>query len=264
MNHCTSSHNLFSLAFIMKDSHSLDTVPRHVAIIMDGNGRWARARGLPRIEGHRRGVKGVEKALKRARHHGVEVLTLFAFSVENWNRPKEEVDALMSMLQQFLRQQRKVLLDNKIRFRVLGRYEELSPAVQAQLQAVEAETADFTAHTLALALNYGSRTEISDAVQVIARRIKAGEIEPDAIDWKMIARHLYTHDLPDPDLIIRTSGESRLSNFLLLQSAYAEMYFSDVLWPDFDDSHFDAAISAYQCRERRYGKTTEQLTGSSL
>jgi undecaprenyl diphosphate synthase len=248
----------------MKDSHSLEAVPRHVAIIMDGNGRWARARGLPRIEGHRRGVKGVEKALKRARHHGVEVLTLFAFSVENWNRPSEEVDALMEMLQQFLREQRKVLLDNQIRFRVIGRYQELSPAVQTQLRAVEAETAAFNEHTLALALNYGARTEISDAVQAIARRVQAGEIDTEAINWQMIARHLYTHDLPDPDLIIRTSGESRLSNFLLLQSAYAEMYFSEVLWPDFDEGHFDAAIRAYQSRERRYGKTTEQLTGLSI
>lgn len=246
----------------MNDFIRSDDVPRHVAIIMDGNGRWARARGLPRIEGHRRGVKGVETALKRARHHGVEVLTLFAFSVENWNRPREEVNALMEMLQQFLREQRKVLLDNRIRFRVVGRFDELSPAVQAQLRSVEAETAEFDQQTLALALNYGSRTEISDAVQAIARRVKAGEIAPEVIDWTLIAQHLYTHDLPDPDLVIRTSGESRLSNFLLLQSAYAEMYFSEVLWPDFDAAHFDAAIRAYQSRERRYGKTTEQLTST--
>jgi undecaprenyl diphosphate synthase len=247
----------------MNDYNRSEDVPRHVAIIMDGNGRWARARGLPRIEGHRRGVKGVETALKRARHHGVEVLTLFAFSVENWNRPREEVNALMEMLQQFLREQRKVLLDNCIRFRVVGRFDELSPAVQAQLRSVEAETAEFDQHTLALALNYGSRTEISDAVQAIARRVKAGEIAPEVIDWPLIAQHLYTHDMPDPDLVIRTSGESRLSNFLLLQSAYAEMYFSEVLWPDFDEAHFDAAIRAYQSRERRYGKTTEQLTSTS-
>ncbi len=247
----------------MKDSPSLQAVPRHVAIIMDGNGRWARARGLPRIEGHRRGVKGVEKALKRARHHGVEVLTLFAFSVENWNRPSEEVDALMEMLQQFLFEQRKVLMDNQIRFRVIGRYQELSPAVQAQLRTVEAETSTFSKHTLALALNYGARTEISDAVKAIAQRVKSGEIDAEAIDWQMVARHLYTHELPDPDLVIRTSGESRLSNFLLLQSAYAEMYFSEVLWPDFDEAHFDAAIRAYQSRERRYGKTTEQLTAAA-
>lgn len=246
----------------MNDFIRSDDVPRHVAIIMDGNGRWARARGLPRIEGHRRGVKGVETALKRARHHGVEVLTLFAFSVENWNRPREEVNALMEMLQQFLREQRKVLLDNRIRFRVVGRFDELSPAVQAQLRSVEAETAEFDQQTLALALNYGSRTEISDAVQAIARRVKAGEIAPEVIDWTLIAQHLYTHDLPDPDLVIRTSGESRLSNFLLLQSAYAEMYFSEVFWPDFDAAHFDAAIRAYQSRERRYGKTTEQLTST--
>ncbi len=231
---------------------------------MDGNGRWASQRGLPRIEGHRRGVKRVKEALESARRHGVEVLTLFAFSVENWNRPKEEVDALMGMLEAYLKDQKKELIRHQIRFRVVGRYEELSASVQAELKETVAQTSGFTKHTLALALNYGSRTEVVDAVKRIAEKISRGELSTASIDWPLVQDHLYTQGLPDPDLVIRTSGESRISNFLLLQSAYAEMYFSEVLWPDFSDKHFDTAIRAFQSRERRYGKTTEQLSFSAL
>lgn len=233
--------------------------PRHVAIIMDGNGRWAKQRGLPRIEGHRRGADSVRFALDSARKHGVEVLTLYAFSVENWNRPKDEVDALMDLLERFLIEQEKEIFKRKIRLRVVGRYEELPGNIRERLLDLEVRTAHFTGHTLALALNYGSRTEIVDAVKGCMEAFARGDLDPATIDYDALRPFLYTRDLPDPDLVIRTSGEFRLSNFLLLQSAYAEIHVSPVCWPDFRGEHFDAAIADYRARERRYGKTTEQL-----
>ena len=226
---------------------------------MDGNGRWAQTRGLPRIEGHRRGADAVKRTLEAAKENGVEILTLYAFSVENWSRPKDEVDALMSLLDHFLAEQLPQLLKQKIRLRVVGRYRELPEHIQARLREAETATAGFTEHTLALALNYGSRTEVVDMVKAVALAAQAGEIDPEALDYDALRPFLYTHDLPDPDLIIRTSGESRLSNFLLLQSAYAEIAFSPVLWPDFSKKDFKAALDDYAARERRYGKTAEQL-----
>jgi undecaprenyl diphosphate synthase len=235
-------------------------VPLHVAIIMDGNGRWAQQRGLPRIEGHRRGADAVKRTLRAAQESGVRYLTLYAFSMENWNRPKNEVDALMELLERFLDQQLPELLKRKIRLRVIGRYQELPEKIQQRLRETEAKTAAFTEHTVGLALNYGSRTEIVDAVKSVAQAAKAGTLDLDAFDYDQLRAHLYTGDMPDPDLVIRTSGESRLSNFLMLQAAYAEIYISPVLWPDFDQNEFKAALDDYARRERRYGKTTAQVT----
>ena len=228
---------------------------------MDGNGRWANERRLPRIEGHRRGAEAVKRTLKAAQDCGVKFITLYAFSVENWNRPKHEVDALMQLLDSFLANQLPVLIKRKIRLRVIGRYRELPPRVQKRLREAEAATQAFTEHTLALALNYGARTEVIDAVKAIAQASQAGKLDAEQLDYEGFRSYLYTDDLPDPDLVIRTSGESRLSNFLLLQAAYAEIYITPVLWPDFDESHFKAALADFARRERRYGQTTEQLQG---
>ena len=228
---------------------------------MDGNGRWANERGLPRIEGHRRGADAVKRALKAAQENGVKIITLYAFSVENWNRPKDEVDALMQLLDRFLKDQLTELVKRKIRLRVVGRYQELPEHIRERLSHVEAATAEFTDYTLALALNYGARTEVVDAARAIAQAAQAGKINPDELDYEQFAQHLYTKDLPDPDLVIRTSGEARLSNFLLLQAAYAEIYFTPVLWPDFDEKQFKLALTDYAARERRYVQTAEQLQG---
>jgi undecaprenyl diphosphate synthase len=226
---------------------------------MDGNGRWAQARKLPRIEGHRRGAEAVKRTLQAAQANGVPYVTLYAFSVENWNRPQDEIDALMDLLDQFLAEQLKELLKRKIRLRVIGRYTELPAHIQKRLQEAEAATAGFSEHTLGLALNYGARTEIVDAVQAVAQAAQRGTIDLTRFDYDALRPHLYTGDMPDPDLIIRTSGESRLSNFLLLQSAYAEIHFTPVLWPDFNEADFKAALDDYAARERRYGKTSSQL-----
>ncbi len=236
------------------------TIPRHVAIIMDGNGRWAEQRGLPRIEGHRRGAESVKRALKAAQEADVRYLTLYAFSVENWNRPRDEVDALMELLERFLDQQLPELIRLKIRLRMIGRYQELPLRIQERLRDAEAATAQFDTYTAGLALNYGSRTEIVDAVKSVTAAFARGEVDLENFDYDALRNHLYTGDMPDPDLIIRTSGEHRLSNFLMLQSAYAEIYFSDCLWPDFNDAEFKRALDTYAKRERRYGKTGAQLT----
>ncbi|MGB0460566.1 MAG: isoprenyl transferase [Opitutales bacterium] len=233
--------------------------PRHVAIIMDGNGRWAKEHGLPRIEGHRRGAQAVRHSLEAARDLGLRYLTLYAFSVENWNRPKEEIHALMDLLDRFLKEHLQHLLKNKIRLRVIGRYHELPTNIQDRLRDAEIQTADFTDFTVGLALNYGSRTEVVDAARAIAKAAQDGTLEPNQLDYAQFRSFLYTDEMPDPDLVIRTSGESRLSNFLLLQSAYSEIHFSPVLWPDFDRACFEAALEDYAQRERRYGKTSEQL-----
>ncbi len=226
---------------------------------MDGNGRWAKERGLPRIEGHRRGADTVKRILDAVHDTEVEIITLYAFSVENWSRPQKEVKALMNLLNFFLGDQLSALIQRKTRLRVIGRYNELPPKVQKHLRKAEEATAKFDQQTLALALNYGSRTEVVDAVQSIAHAVQKGDINTDKIDYSLFSRYLYTSDLPDPDLIIRTSGEHRLSNFLLLQAAYAEIYFTSVPWPDFGVDDFYAALADYASRERRYGKTAEQL-----
>jgi len=226
---------------------------------MDGNGRWARQRGLPRIEGHRRGVETVRTVIDAARELGIRCLTLYAFSVENWKRPQEEVGALMRLLEYFLKKETQTLVKNGIRLRTIGRTHELPPVVRTQLEAAIAATAHFTEYTLVLALNYGARTEIADAARAYAAAIAAGKEKLENNSWAAFSRYLYTADLPDPDLIIRTSGETRVSNFLLLQGAYAEFVFTPVLWPEFTKADLAAALETYARRERRFGLTSEQL-----
>ena len=233
--------------------------PAHVAIIMDGNGRWAKQRGLPRIEGHRRGVETVRSIIDAAKELGIRYLTLYAFSVENWKRPQDEVGALMSLLEYFLKRETATLVKNQVRLLAIGRTQDLPEFVRRQLEAAIAATAHFTGHTLVLALNYGSRTEVIDAARAYAAAVAAGKISPDDSSWETFSRHLYTADLPDPDLVIRTSGEYRVSNFLLLQAAYSEFVFTPVAWPDFTKADLVAAIAAYTKRERRYGQTSEHL-----
>ena len=235
-------------------------VPRHVAFIMDGNGRWARQRGLPRIEGHREGVEAVRTVLETAWELGIRQITLYAFSAENWKRPAEEVGALMGLLEWFLKRETARLVANRIRLRTIGRIEELPDSVQRVLAEAITATAGFTEHTLVLALNYGARREVADAARAYAAAVVAGHERLETTSWDAFSRYLETADLPDPDLVIRTSGETRLSNFLLLQSAYAEFVFTPVLWPDFGRAELTAAVAEYARRERRFGKTSEQLT----
>ena len=236
------------------------SIPQHVAIIMDGNGRWAKQRGLPRIEGHRRGVETVRSIIDASRELGVRYLTLYAFSVENWKRPQDEVGALMQLLEYFLKRETKTLVKNRVRLLTIGRTQDLPPIVARQLDAAIAATAAFTEHTLVLALNYGSRTEIVDAARAYATAVAAGKEKLNDSSWETFSRYLYTGaHIPDPDLVIRTSGETRVSNFLLLQSAYAEFVFTPVLWPDFSKTDFAAAVAEYARRERRFGKTSEQI-----
>lgn len=245
----------------MSEKPALLPVPAHVAIIMDGNGRWAKQRGLPRLEGHRRGAESVRAVLDGARALGVRYLTLYAFSVENWRRPEDEVGGLMELLETFLRREQGNLMKNGVRLRAIGRIDALPPRARAALEEAMAATAHFTEHTLVLALNYGARTEVLDAAKSFAAAVAAGTARlEDADTWEGFARHLYTADLPDPDLVIRTSGESRLSNFLLVQAAYAEFVFTPVLWPDFGRPEFEAAVNDYRRRERRYGLTGEQVS----
>ena len=234
-------------------------IPRHIAIIMDGNGRWAKQRGLPRIEGHRRGVEAVRTATYAARDLGVKMLTLYAFSAENWNRPKEEVGALMGLLELYLRKELETFVRDRVRLRTIGRIDGLPEGVQRCLAATVEKTSAFTDYTLVLALNYGSRTEVVDLAHAYAAAVAAGREKLGDASWETVARHLYTSGMPDPDLVIRTSGETRVSNFLLLQAAYAEFVFTPVLWPDFSKEDLAAAIAEYARRERRYGMTSEQL-----
>lgn len=220
---------------------------------MDGNGRWASERGLPRIKGHEEGAKSVKAILRACRKTGVHYLTLYAFSVENWVRPKNEINALMRLLVRFLRQEEKELHDNRVQLRVMGRISDLPDAVQKELDRVMKATAHYTEGQVILALSYGGRTEIAHSAREIARLVKKGEIEPDEIDEAMVGRHLYAPDIPDPDLMIRTSGEMRISNFLLWQISYSELYVTDVMWPDFREEHFKQALEEYARRGRRYG-----------
>ena len=224
----------------------------HLAIIMDGNGRWAKARGLPRTEGHRAGGETVRRVLQYCRDAGIRYLTLYAFSVENWKRPKEEVDALMNLLVAYLAGEESMLHQNQVRLRIMGRREDLPERAQAALKHVEEATAHYE-RQLILCLSYGGRTEMVHAAKRLAQRVLAGELTPEAIDEATFAEHLYLPDVPDPDLIVRTSGELRLSNFLLWQASYAELYVTPVLWPDFSEADFKAAIEAFEGRNRRYG-----------
>ena len=230
----------------------LDRLPRHVAIIMDGNGRWAKTRSLPRVEGHRAGVASVRETVETARRLGLEVLTLYAFSVENWKRPRFEVWTLMNLLKEYVRKEREALAENDIRFNVLGRWRELDPSVVRELEATVEATRHCRKMSFNIALNYSGRCEIVDACRSIVADWAAGKRAD--IDEETIGRYLYTSGQPDPDLVIRTSGEQRLSGFLLWQSAYSEMWFTEAHWPAFRQVDFLRALRDYSRRDRRYGK----------
>jgi undecaprenyl diphosphate synthase len=240
-----------------------ENVPPHVAIIMDGNGRWATQRGLPRIEGHRRGVETVRTTTFAARDLGVRMLTLYAFSIENWKRPEDEVGALMGLLEYYLKKELETFIRDRVCLRTIGRTNELPAGVQKVLRHTVEATRHFTDYTLVLALNYGSRTETCDAARAYAAAVAAGQEKLSDHSWATFSRYLYTADMPDPDLVIRTSGETRISNFLLLQAAYAEFVFTPVLWPDFTKADLAAAIADFNRRERRFGQTSAQVNPAS-
>ncbi len=228
-------------------------LPRHVAIIMDGNGRWATQRGLPRTVGHRAGVEALRGVVKAAPDLGIKILTCYAFSTENWKRPKDEVDTLMNLLLEYCRLEAETLHKNGVRINAIGRIHELPAAQQQEIARAVALTRENDRLILNLAVNYGGQAELVDAFRSLAAEVKAGGLEPEAIDAAAVRRHLYTADLPDPDLVIRTAGEMRLSNFLLWQSAYAEIWVTDVYWPDFTREHLEQALRDYARRERRFG-----------
>jgi undecaprenyl diphosphate synthase len=234
-------------------------LPRHVAIIMDGNGRWAKRRGLLRIRGHVAGVESVRTVTRQARKLGISYLTLFAFSEENWQRPAREIRVLMALLRRYLSRELAEMQENQIALKAIGDLKRLPRPVQEDLARTSAATQDSAQMVLTLALSYGGRTEIVQAAQALAREAAAGRLKPEDIDAPLFSRYLYTANLPDPDLLIRTSGESRLSNFLLWQSAYTELYLTETLWPDFREEDFLKALTAYQQRERRFGLTQEQI-----
>ena len=234
-------------------------LPNHLAIIMDGNGRWASDKGKKRIFGHRNGVKAVQKVVEEAAELKIKHLTLFAFSTENWKRPREEIGVLMKLLVSSLKSEFEKLLKNRIKLNVIGNIDQLPNIVQDELNYVINKTKNNSKMTLTLALSYGGREELVTTFIKLASKVKNNIISPEKIDQSIINEHLYTHNLPDVDLLIRTSGEKRISNFLLWQIAYAELYFSKILWPDFNKKHLHKAIINYQKRERRFGKTSEQL-----
>ena len=238
----------------------IERLPKHIAIIMDGNGRWAKRRNQPRVFGHRQGAKSVRKVVEGAVRLGVSNLTLYAFSTENWNRPKHEIKTLMKLLISALKNELGLMMKNNIRLNTIGHTNMMPNNVQQELQEVLDETKKNTGLVLTLALSYGARQEILRAVQEISYKVKNNIISIENVDDNIINKHLYTQNLPDVDLLIRTSGEVRISNFLLWQIAYAELYFTDELWPDFNETSLHKAIADYQKRERRFGKTSEQVT----
>lgn len=247
--------HLYIMLFINKKAKKVDVsnLPCHIAIIMDGNGRWAKKRGLPRSAGHTAGAKTLEKITRYAGNLGIRNLTVYAFSTENWKRPKAEVDALMTLLVDYLDNYKNLIGDDNIRIRVIGTKNGLSEEVLSKIENVETATAQNNGLTLYIALNYGGREEIVSAVKRIATRVKNGEISIDEVSEELISNTLYTAGCPEPDLLIRVSGERRLSNFLMWQSAYSELWFDDVNWPDFSTSDLDRAIIDYQRRNRRFG-----------
>ncbi len=243
---------------------NLDTIdktnlPRHLAIIMDGNGRWAKQQGFLRAFGHENGTKSVKETIESCAKIGIEYLTLYAFSTENWNRPKLEIETLMKILINSLKKELGTLQKNNIKLNAIGNLEKLPKSAQKELLDVIEKTKNNTRLTLTLALSYGSREELINAVRIISNKVKNNIISIDTIDDSIINEHLYTQNLPDVDLLIRTSGEHRISNFLLWQIAYAELFFSEVMWPDFREEHLYEALMSYQKRERRFGKTSEQI-----
>ncbi len=234
-------------------------VPRHVAIIMDGNGRWGRKRHLPRVAGHKVGLEAVRRTIDFCAAAGVEVLTLFAFSSENWRRPKDEVGMLMNLFMTALEKEVKKLHKNGVRLRVIGDISAFSPELQQRIHESEELTKANSRLHLNIAANYGGRWDITQACQMLAAEVEAGRLRSDAITSELIEQHLSLTDLPEPDLFIRTGGEQRISNFLLWQLAYTELYFTDLLWPDFDQPAFDDALKSYACRQRRFGRTGDQV-----
>lgn len=243
----------------VKEQLVREKLPRHVAIIMDGNGRWAQKRGNVRVFGHKHGVKAVRDVTEGAAELGLGYLTLYAFSTENWNRPKNEVDALMSLLVSTIASETKTLMDNNVKLKAIGCKETLPPGVQSKLSETIAKTSLNSGLTLTLALSYSSRWEIIEAVKRIAVHVRENKLDPDRIDAELFSQYLETAQIPDPELLIRTSGEYRISNFLLWQIAYSELYFCNVLWPDFRREHFFEALRDYQGRERRFGKISDQI-----
>jgi undecaprenyl diphosphate synthase len=236
-----------------------DRMPRHVAIIMDGNGRWAQARGLERNEGHRAGLDSVRDVVRAAGDLGIDCLTLYAFSSENWNRPKQEVGELMRLLEYYLEEELEEAMENGVRVRAIGRLDRLPPSTRAAVEKAVDETKLNGALDLVFALSYGGRAEIIDAARRLMRDAELGHIDPDQLDEKTFASYLYAPDLPDPDLLIRTGNEYRVSNFLLWQIAYTEIHTTEVMWPDFRRAHLEQAIADYQARERRFGRTPDQV-----
>jgi undecaprenyl diphosphate synthase len=244
----------------LKPGTGAESGPAHVAIIMDGNGRWAARRGLPRVEGHRRGVEAVRRAVRSAIGLGVRYLTVYSFSSENWRRPAEEVSDLMGLLKRFIRNDLADLHARSVRIRIIGEREDLSPDIRMLLAEAEELTKDNEGLTLVVAFNYGGRQEIARAARALARRVNEGLLDPEAVDMAAIEAELDTRGIPDPDLVIRTSGEQRVSNFLTWQSAYSEFVFVPEFWPDFDDATFRAAIDEYRRRERRFGGLSAQAS----
>jgi len=238
---------------------SAGALPRHVAIIMDGNGRWARARGLPRIAGHRSGAEAARRTVAAAADLGIPYLTLFGFSSENWKRPSTEIHDLMALLRHYLRGEIEELHRNGVRLKVIGQRAQFAPDIVSMIERAEAATRDNPRITLTIALSYGGRAEIVTAARAIAKQVAFGKLDPEAVDEACIARHLFTADIPDPDLLIRTSGEQRISNFLLWQCAYSELVFTKTLWPDFSKHDLDQAIADFCSRERRYGASVGSL-----
>lgn len=242
-----------------KDQIDIDKVPKHVAIIMDGNGRWAEKRGNSRIFGHQHGVESVRASIKAAAQIGVKYLTIYAFSTENWNRPKFEVEALMTLLVNVIKNETQELNKNNVRLKIIGDRDSLPPKVKKETDLIVEKLSKNTGLTVVMALSYSSRWEIINAVKSIAGDVKKGKIDTQDISQELFDSYLATSEIPDPELLIRTSGEARISNFLLWQIAYTELYFTSVLWPDFSDEDFYEAICNYQQRERRFGKTSEQI-----
>lgn len=238
----------------------LELLPKHVAVIMDGNGRWAELRGLPRIAGHREGINSVREMITLCLELGIQALTIYAFSQENWNRPTQEISALMSLLEHYLSTERSSLVEQGVRFRAIGRHQLLPPSAQHWVLTTEKETAHLNKLMLTVALSYGGRAEIVSAVKTMIKDVQTGSVQVSDIDEAMIQQYLSTHPLPDPDLLIRTSGETRISNFLLWQLAYTELCFTPTLWPDFRRREFLLALIEYQRRERRFGRVLSTLS----
>ncbi|MCP9470352.1 MAG: isoprenyl transferase [Nitrospira sp.] len=237
-----------------------ELLPKHVAVIMDGNGRWAELRGLPRIEGHREGINSVREMISLCLELGIQALTIYAFSQENWNRPSQEINALMGLLEHYLSTERTGLIEQQVRFRAIGRLGLLPPSARHWVRRTEQETAHLDKMALTVALSYGGRSEIVDAVRGLLADVQAGAIDGEQIDETLFQQYLYTHPLPDPDLLIRTSGETRISNFLLWQLAYTELCFTPTLWPDFRRREFLLALLEYQKRERRFGRILSAIS----